>query len=324
MKCSAGINGFGRFGLHLLKYWIENYQQSIFDINFINDDFLKENQILETIKNDNKVKFNNYEFSIDKKFLVIQSKKDNFEKKINITNCKSNSIPWIGKPEIFFECSGKNTKRENNKSFIKDKTKIVLISATSHDADKTLIYNYNHDEYHESHKIISYGSCTVNAYVPFADYINKKYSIINSDVNIVHNLPKYKILNESLKRRFCTLEVSGKKLLNFLNDDNFIVNYVLAPYTGISSIDLRFEVNNIPSAEQLIQDLEGQIKNNNFNYNISNNEIEKFQFSKNNIEIEKSGIKVIGKNIYIQGFFDNENSVNRYFDLANFLFEKIK
>ena len=33
----------------------------------------------------------------------------------------------------------------------------------------------------------------------------------------------------------------------------------------------------------------------------------------------KEGIKQLNGNIYLQGYFDNENSVNRFFDLTNFI-----
>ena len=66
-------------------------------------------------------------------------------------------------------------------------TKLVIISATSWDVDKTIIYGFNHKDFSNNYKIISYGSCTVNAYVPIANFINEQYSIIDSDVNVVHN-----------------------------------------------------------------------------------------------------------------------------------------
>ena len=40
MKKNTGINGFGRVGLHLLKYWLDRNNDTNFDINFINDDFI--------------------------------------------------------------------------------------------------------------------------------------------------------------------------------------------------------------------------------------------------------------------------------------------
>ena len=44
MIVEAGINGFGRFGLHLLKYWLDRNDISKFTISYINDDFLNINQ----------------------------------------------------------------------------------------------------------------------------------------------------------------------------------------------------------------------------------------------------------------------------------------
>ena len=60
MKKIAGINGFGRFGLHLLKYWLDRSEKSFFFIKYINDDFLTINQIIEILKKDKNVLFNKY------------------------------------------------------------------------------------------------------------------------------------------------------------------------------------------------------------------------------------------------------------------------
>ena len=73
MLFSAGINGFGRFGLHLLKYWIDNYDKTKFDIEYINDDFLDQNKILEIIKNDTKIKFKEEKFNLEDDYLLIEN-----------------------------------------------------------------------------------------------------------------------------------------------------------------------------------------------------------------------------------------------------------
>ena len=39
-ELTAGINGFGRFGLHLLKYWLDRADTTKFSVGFINDDTL--------------------------------------------------------------------------------------------------------------------------------------------------------------------------------------------------------------------------------------------------------------------------------------------
>ena len=58
MKKKAGINGFGRFGLHIIKYWLDRNDESAFTISYINDDFLTIDQSIEILKNDSAVIFN--------------------------------------------------------------------------------------------------------------------------------------------------------------------------------------------------------------------------------------------------------------------------
>ena len=64
MKKSAGINGFGRFGLHLLKYWLDRDNEANFTINYINDDTLTILQSYEIIIKDEFVIFNKYKIKI--------------------------------------------------------------------------------------------------------------------------------------------------------------------------------------------------------------------------------------------------------------------
>ena len=52
-RLSSGINGFGRFGLHLLKYWLDRAATSPFEIKSINDSSLNKQDILSIIKNMN-------------------------------------------------------------------------------------------------------------------------------------------------------------------------------------------------------------------------------------------------------------------------------
>ena len=50
MKKKAGINGFGRFGLHIIKYWLDRNDESAFTISYINDDFLTIDQSIEIFR----------------------------------------------------------------------------------------------------------------------------------------------------------------------------------------------------------------------------------------------------------------------------------
>ncbi len=149
----AGINGFGRFGLHFLKYWLDRSESSSFQIKFINDEILTLNDALTIINNDATVIFNKYKFSIsDDKLIILQPNGIRYE--IQYSVAKKTKISWLGKPDILFECSGRNTVSKDCKYFIKGKTKHIIISATSWDCDQTLIYGFNHKNYNKKKKII--------------------------------------------------------------------------------------------------------------------------------------------------------------------------
>ena len=323
MKKNTGINGFGRVGLHLLKYWLDRNNDANFDINFINDDFLTIDQAVDNINKDEAVIFNKYKIKeIDSKIRILEPNGTVHE--IIYTNKKKNEIPWVGKPDILFECSGKNTVRKDCLDFLTGETKLVIISATSWDADKTLVYGFNHDSFSRKYKVISYGSCTVNAFTPLAAFIDKKYGLENADVNVIHNIQKYRVdENYTLNRKFCTLEKSAVQLMECINENNFVVNYTVIPYTGVSTIDYRFSLNNCPSIDQFLFDIEASIKDGDLHglYDIHEVDIgpEVHNCSTFSSVFIKEGIKVIDDQVYIFSYFDNENSVNRFYDLANFI-----
>lgn len=322
-KKTAGINGFGRFGLHLLKYWLDRQGTSNFKISYINDDFLSVQDAFNIINKDNYVIFDKYKVSLSGNNLIFIAL-DGTKNVIEYTNAEKSQIPWLGKPDLFLECSGKNSVAKDCELYVTGNTKLVVISATSYDA-KTLIYGFNHQDYGKDDKVISYGSCTVNAYVPIANYINKKYGITESDANFVHNIPNYKLKNfNTLNRKFCTLEKSGPNLLGFINENNFTVNYTVVPYDGVSMLDFRFKLQKSISKEDLVRDLQhafskGELKGL-YAFEEKDSGPEVHKFTTNSAVFIKDNTRLLNNNLYLHGYFDNENSVNRYFDLVNYIF----
>jgi len=323
MRKIAGINGFGRFGLHLLKYWMDRSNNSPLEIKYINDDVLTIDQALEIIKNDRQVVFNKHQ--IKKIGSVIRFLAPcGAVHEIEYTTNGKESIPWLGRPDIFLECSGRNRVRDDCLDFYTGNTKLVAISATCWDADDTLVYGFNHKDYSLNHKIISYGSCTVNAYVPLAEYFNEKWGVKDSDVNVIHNIQEYCLAdNYTLNRKFCTLEKSGPNLLGFVSESNFNVNYTIVPYAGVSIIDFRFRLQNCPSRDELIFELEhefyeGRLKG---MYGINEADVgpEVHNCTTFSSVFIKENIKVINNQVYLPAYFDNENSVNRYYDLLSYI-----
>ena len=326
MKKITGINGFGRFGLHLIKYWLDRSSEANFKIDFINDDYLTIDDAYKMIIQDTAVVFNKYKVKkIGSTIRFISA--DGKLHEIEYTNCSKDHIPWVGKPDYFLECSGKNTIKEDCKGFLTGNTKMVAISATSWDCDKVLVYGFNHKDYQaKDDKVISYGSCTVNAYVPIAQYMHNKYGILDSDVNVIHNIQEYCLEdNNTLNRKFCTLEKSGPELLPFIGEKNFVVNYTVVPYTGVSMIDFRFHLDQCPTLDALTDDLEQSINKGYLKglYGMDEVDIgpEIYNCTTFSSVFIKENIKVINNSVYLPAYFDNENSVNRYFDLMNYICE---
>lgn len=325
-RCSAGMNGFGRFGLHLLRYWLDRSDQASFRIDFINDDFLTPESILDIILSDKYVHFKDYDIRLHKNRLLIENRNTQQKQEIEITNAKSDQIPWLGSPDIFLECSGKHTDATTCNPFLTGKTKRVIISATSENADQTLVFGFNHETYLSSAKTISYGSCTVNAYVALAHFIDSMWGIMDSDVTVIHNLPEYKLVSENQKtliRKSCTLEKSATRLLKNISEENFIVNYSLVPFSGASSIDMRFRLATPITRELVVEQLSnasqhGSLKDL-YQFIDADRGPEEHICSPFNASFVLPLISVRGQNLYLYGYFDNENSVNRYFDLVNHL-----
>ena len=300
---TAGINGFGRFGLHLLKYYLDRFESCNYEICYINDDTLSIDQIYNIIVGDKFVKFKKYKVLKEEGHIVFKTPDGNQTNSFVITNTAPEHITWAGKVDLFFECSGKYSEKDKASIFIKDQTKHVIISQTSWDCDSTLIYGFNHEEFNKKHKIISYGSCTVNAFTPLANYIDKYFTIEDSDVNVVHNIQEYRLKNNyTLLRKFCTLEKSGVLLMPSL-EGKFRVNYTVVPYDGVSMIDFRFAVSKKTDREDFLGHLKkelagGSLKN---LYGISENDEgpEEYSCTPYSSVFIESSIDVLNNNIHL-------------------------
>lgn len=316
MKIEASLNGFGRFGLHLLNYYLAHYQNCNFILSSMNDEALAVNQMIKIIRDDRYVKIlDNWDMSLKLNSII-------FKRDAELIELEISNLPLeqyiADKSGILLECSGKYTN-------ILDlpKTDIfqrVYISATSLSADRTLIVGFNEFDYQKSDKFISYGSCTVNAYVPVADVLNNHFKVLESDVSVIHNVPEYKIYESPniFERRDCTLSFMGPKLLKFITPENFNVNYTLLPIAGVSRIDFRFKLENLFDLNPVMNYIEG-INSKDGKSLFKIHEIDPGQYapllSSFSAEFVLEQCRKAGQNLYLSAYFDTENSVNRYYDL---------
>ena len=166
--------------------------------------------------------------------------------------------------------------------------------------------------------------------------IHKHIKVLASDVNVIHNIPEYQLKDGLIEtpglpsvpllRKSCTLSNVAPNLLDCVEDDNFNVNYTLIPYTGVSIIDFRYNLNSPPSNNiwDMMETacLEGDLKGL-YAIQDEDNGPQEHQNTKFSSIIIKKNSYVRGNDLYLNAYFDNENSVNRYFDLINFVSSKI-
>jgi glyceraldehyde 3-phosphate dehydrogenase len=100
------------------------------------------------------------------------------------------------------------------------------------------------------------------------------------------------------------------------------------PYTGVSMIDFRFRMPNKISLEDFLDQFKDSITDGVLKglYGMDEVDIgpEVHNCTTYSTNFIKENIKIVGDNLYMQGYFDTENSVNRYFDLVNFASTKHK
>lgn len=317
-KPNSVLNGFGRFGNRFLNYYLKHFENRHFELKQINDENLSVEKMQDLFLTDSNLDYKqNWSVSVKNDVLKFIGKLGEIH--ILFSNLPVHSLPEDF--QFFFECSGKYTDiTKFPKNFCYKK---VFISATSYNSDQTLIYGYNEKDYKQSSKYLSYGSCTVNAFVPLANALNE-WKILESDVSVIHSVPEY-ILEKNksiLEKRNCTLTTMAPKLLQFLNNDNFLVDYTLAPFLGPSIINFRFKLQKKWELQEIFDTIL-QIKSNDNKklYTVLGEDRGNHSalLSEYSAEIIKNNSRKVGENLYLGAYFDNENSVNRYFDLINYV-----
>jgi len=323
MTLIAGINGFGRVGLHLLKYVTDRQDSAAFAIGYVNDDTLSLDDATAILQDDEAVRFPKGSVRQVVDGIEIMGP-DGVARHIAYSTAPLGAIPWPGRPDLIFECSGKATKAADCRNHLVGDTRLAVISATAPDADQTLIYGFNHEDFSQDSRILSYGSCTVNAYVPLAASLHRTYGVIESDVNIIHNTPRHRMVDGgTLVRRTCSLEQSGPTLLKFLTPNRFAVNYTMVPYPGVSIIDLRFRLRYTPDRSSPVATLSAAIGSGElaglYGLETADRGPEPYNCTTYSAVLVEDSIRVIGDNAYLQGYFDTENSVNRFYDLVQYI-----
>ena len=177
----------------------------------------------------------------------------------------------------------------------------------------------NEADYSPAARVVSYGSCTINAFAPMARLLNANFGVIDADVHVIHNQPSHKLGSAPHPvRAHCTLVYMAPRLLPWLSADNFFVSYTLIPYSGASVIDFRFRLASQTTLENIYAALCGpkSLLGGRYHFPVCDAGIQDVVGERYNAIIPRTGIKLVGDNLVMSGYFDNENSATRYLELA--------
>lgn len=325
---TAGLNGLGRFGLHVLRSWLDRPASPV-RIAAINDTHLSLDAALGFIAGNDKISFADCTLSAEGGALLI-ARAGRPPLRIAYSHGPAQQAPWRGTTDWWLECSGLYPTAAQCRALLGGQTRRVLVSATCWDADQTLVCGYNEAALDPAAGVISYGSCTINAFVPLAAWLHRHYGVSAAGASVIHNVAPHRLAQHPHpERRDCTLERMGPQLLPFLAPHNFWIDYVLIPYAGVSLIDFRFSLSEAaPSAAALLDALDAACRDGALRglYRVAAEDDgpQSCVLSPESAVLLRPRTRLAGKELALPAYFDNENSATRYVDLLEDMSKRLE
>jgi glyceraldehyde 3-phosphate dehydrogenase/glyceraldehyde-3-phosphate dehydrogenase (NAD(P)) len=176
-----GINGLGRIGRLVLRYYMLNPSDAV-DIVVAND-LTSIDDLAYLIRFDSVHGKAPYKVLYDSSYIQLGSKR------IKVLNEKDPAkLPWkkLG-VDIVLECTGLFRKREDAAKHIIAGASKVIISAPSDSADLTIVQGVNEDLYNPKiHHVVSNASCTTNSLAPAVKVLHDTFGIGHLLITTVH------------------------------------------------------------------------------------------------------------------------------------------
>ncbi|MCX7953412.1 MAG: type I glyceraldehyde-3-phosphate dehydrogenase, partial [Deltaproteobacteria bacterium] len=178
----VAINGFGRIGRSVLRAYFTNYPKPGLEFVGIND-ITDTKTLAHLLKYDSNFGTFSGNVSYGQDWLEVNGKKIKV-----LAEPKLENLPWgsLG-VDVVLECTGLHTKKEKAIIHLEQGAKKVLVSAPCDDADLTIAFGVNHQQYDRSrHNVVSCASCTTNCLAPGAFVLNEVFGIKNGLMTTAH------------------------------------------------------------------------------------------------------------------------------------------
>lgn len=177
-KLKVAINGFGRIGRIFFRAGFEDL-----DIVAIND-LCDAKMSAHLLKYDSTHRTYDKTVTSDETHLIVGGKKIRYTKIKDPTQ-----LPWkeLG-VELVLECTGVFTDKEGAMKHVQAGAKRVMISAPAKNADMTIVYGLNHEEYNpQKHTVVSNASCTTNCLAPVVKVLNDNFGVEQGLMTTIHS-----------------------------------------------------------------------------------------------------------------------------------------
>ena len=179
------INGFGRIGRSAARIILADDRFELVGIN----DLCSFEQMMYLLKFDsiygkliNNIKLSENKLIVDEESIELFSQAKPI--KLNIKHLNV---------DVVLECSGMFLSIDDNRAFLENGAKKVLVSAPASDEMPTYIYGVNHQEY-KNENIISTSSCSATAIVPIFKIIDEHFGIKSAMMSMYHSYTSYQNL----------------------------------------------------------------------------------------------------------------------------------
>jgi glyceraldehyde 3-phosphate dehydrogenase len=182
-KTRIFINGFGRIGRVALRIALEDPMVEVVGINDIYDF----QQMGALFQYDSIYGRYHDSVSVEKDRLYIG------ERVIKLYAIKEPSQLKLQDVDVLLQCTGIFLGKEENRHYLNNGVKKVLISAPAAEEIPTYIMDVNHQSY-QGERIISNSSCSANAILPIFSILESTYGIRQASMSMFHSYTAYQKL----------------------------------------------------------------------------------------------------------------------------------
>lgn len=333
-KLKVAINGFGRIGRNIFRqYLLGDYPFEIVAINDPGD--LKGSAHL--LKFDSSHGILDKEIHInDKNNLVVDGKEYffSFER-------SPSKIDWNkGRVDLVIDATGIFKDNSSLGEHIKGSVKKVIITSPA-DVDKTIVMGVNDDSYDkDTHHIVSNASCTTNCLAPVIKAIDEHYGVIGGLVTTVHSYTADQRLVDGEHSDLRRARAAAQSMIPTTTGAAKAVGLVLphlagkldgmairVPTLNVSVVDVVLSLARIDTAENINQVLKNAASRNLAGIlAVEDRPLVSVDFNgnKNSSIVDLMSTKVLGSQVKILSWYDNESGYSaRVLDLAKLMILKM-